>query len=252
MDFRRIGLLVVAVVVAAVCVRLGIWQLDRLQERRAANELVRAGLEQPAAPLGELLVGAAPVELAWRHAEVSGTYDPAEEVILYGRTQAGRSGDHVLTPLVLADGTAVVVDRGWIPFDPDRGPPITGPAAAPGGRVTVAGVVLAPGSGAVAADPSVRGETDPVTMVQQVDLGVLQRQVPYPLAPVALQLQEQRPAQAGGLPEPATLPELDEGPHLSYAIQWFAFATIAVVGYVLLLRRDRRARDEAPVGGGVG
>ncbi len=243
MDFRRIGLLVVAIVVAATCIRLGFWQLDRLEGRRAANELVRAGLRAPAEPFDELVGGSStPEDLAWRRAEVSGTYDPAEEVILYGRTQDGRQGDHVLTPLVLADGTAVIVDRGWIPFDPDQEPPITGPAAAPDGPVTVTGVVLAPGSGAVAAGPS-PGETARVTTVQHVDLGVLQGQVPYELAPVAFQLQEQVPAQASGQPEPASLPALDEGPHLSYAIQWFAFAAIAVVGYVLLFRRDRRARE---------
>lgn len=239
MDFRRIGLLVVAVVVAVVCVRLGIWQLDRLEGRRAANDRVRAGLQEPVASLEDLLNGAvAPADLAWRPAEVSGDYDRDEEVILYGRTQDGRPGDHVLTPLVLADGTAVVVDRGWIPFEPEQDPPVSGPAAAPDGHVSVTGVVLAPGSGAVAGEAS--GVTDPVTTVRQVDLGVLQRQVPYELAPVALQLREQRPEQTAALPEPAPLPELDEGPHLSYAIQWFAFATIAVVGYVLLVRRDRR------------
>jgi surfeit locus 1 family protein len=250
MDFRRIGLLVVAVVVAVVCVRLGIWQLDRSEGRRAANDRVRAGLQEPVAPLEELLNGAvAPEDLAWRPAEVSGDYDPDEEVILYGRTQDGRPGDHVLTPLVLADGTAVVVDRGWIPFEPEQDPPVSGPAAAPDGHVTVTGAVLAPGSGAVAGETPT-GATDPVTIVRQVDLGVLQRQVPYELAPVALQLREQRPEQTAGLPEPALLPELDEGPHLSYAIQWFAFAAIAVVGYVLLVRRDRRARDHARAGGG--
>ena len=116
--------------------------------------------------------------------------------------------------------------------------------------MTVTGVVLAPGRGAVATGPS-PGATGPVSVIQQVDLGVLQRQVPYQLAPVALLLQGQWPSQTSGLPEPASLPELDEGPHLSYAIQWFAFAGIAVVGYVLLFQRDRRARERhAPEEGG--
>ena len=75
----------------------------------------------------------APEDLAWRPAEVSGDYDRGEEVILYGRTQDGRPGDHVLTPLVLTDGTAVVVDRGWIPFEPERDPRSPRPAAAPDG-----------------------------------------------------------------------------------------------------------------------
>jgi surfeit locus 1 family protein len=248
---RRIALLVVAVVVAAVCVRLGFWQLDRLEQRRATNARVRSGLEGDVAPFPELLRGTAdPQDLAWRRTAVEGTYDPDREVILYGRTQHGRPGDHVLTPLRLADGSAVIVDRGWIPFEADRDPPVVGPAAAPNGVVTVEGVVLAAEDDSSTL-PSPNGE-DPVTTLQRLDLGRFQRQVPYDLAPVAIQLQVQRPAQPTGLPEPATLPDLDEGPHLGYAIQWFAFASIAIVGYGLLANRDRRDRSRQPGGGGRG
>ena len=247
---RRVALLVVAIVVAAVCVRLGFWQLDRLEQRRAANTLVRSGLEAAVVPLPQLLAQASdPVDLAWRRTEVEGSYDPEEEVILYGRTQDGRPGDHVLTPLRLGDGSAVIVDRGWIPFEADRPLPLSGPAAAPIGSVMVRGVVL-PTETENPEPPS--GGAERTTTFQRIDLARLQLQVPYDLAPVTIQLQEQQPAQASGQPEPATLPELDEGPHLSYAIQWFAFASIAIVGYGLLARRDRGDRARRPDGGGRG
>ncbi len=150
----------------------------------------------------------------------------------------------MLTPLRLADGTGLVVDRGWIPLD--QGVPVTGEAAAPTGTVTVAGVLFPPD--AIAAPT---GTPSPVERITKVDLGQIGAQLQYPIVPVYLLLQTQRPAQQGALPELPPLPPLSNGPHLSYALQWFSFATIAIVGYVVLLRRDRR--DEvaavAPPGG---
>jgi cytochrome oxidase assembly protein ShyY1 len=137
----------------------------------------------------------------------------------------------VLTPLDLGDGAAVLVDRGWIPFEADQAVPVTGAAAAPGGVVTVDGYLLP------AEDATPPGAA-PVRTIQRIDIELLQGQIPERLAPMAVQLASQDPSQAS--PVPAPLPELDEGPHLSYAIQWFSFATIALVGGAVLLIRDRR------------
>ena len=117
---RWIGLTLFAVVVVAVCVRLGLWQLDRLEGRREVNDRYAAGLAMPPRPLEDLLLedGA----LAYRRATATGRYDTEREVILYGRPLAGRPGNHVLTPLLLADGRAIVVDRGWVPFEMDEPP----------------------------------------------------------------------------------------------------------------------------------
>ena len=155
-------------------------------------------------------------------------------MLLYGRSSAeGEPGDQVLTPLRLVDGTGLVVDRGWIPLN--QGVPVTGETAAPTGTVTVAGVLFPPDAAAV---PT--GTPSPVERITKVDLGQIGAQLPYPVLPVYLLLQSQRPPQQGALPEPPPLPQLTNGPHLSYAFQWFSFATIAIVGYVVLLRRDRR------------
>jgi cytochrome oxidase assembly protein ShyY1 len=230
---RWIALTIGAIVVAAVCVRLGLWQLDRLEGRRAFNARYAAGLAAPARPLGELLSAGAP--LAYRRAIANGTYDRNHEVILYGRTLDGQAGNHVLTPLVLDDGRAIVVDRGWVPFEMDE--PGLPAAAPPTGRVEVVGPL-------VASQPGGAGEVAPgedrMTTVRTVDLAAIARDVPYDLVPWFLQLGSQAPAGSGELPVPEPPPELSEGPHLSYAFQWFTFAAIALIGYLVLVRRGLR------------
>jgi surfeit locus 1 family protein len=226
----------VTLVVVATCIRLGFWQLDRLAGRKDANAGIAVAEATPPRPLPELLATAPdPTSLRYRPAIVTGTYDPAHEVLLYGRSSTtGVSGDQVLTPLRLDDGTAIVVDRGWIPID--QTVPVTGDAAAPSGSVEVTGVLfpadaISTGSDATSAE-----------RITTVDLGRVGAGLPYPILPVYLLLQHQDPAQAGPLPEPPPLPPLTNGPHLSYAVQWYAFAAIAVIGFVVLVRRDRRER----------
>jgi surfeit locus 1 family protein len=233
---RRILLLIVALIVAAVCVRLGIWQLHRLASKRAFNAAVAAGATASPAPVPTLAEEGGSV--AYRRAIGTGRYDPAREILLYGRSSAnGDPGSDVLTPLRLSGGEAILVDRGWIPYNPNQPLPVPGDAAAPEGSVTVAGVLFPPDS----ATPPADGAT-PVTIVRRVDLAQIGAQVPYPLLPYYLLLQQQTPAQSSGLPSPAPLPAPSEGPHLSYAIQWFSFAAIAILGYGLLLRRDVRTK----------
>jgi surfeit locus 1 family protein len=218
-------LIVIAFVVAGTCVRLGFWQLDRLHGRRQANAVFEARGAEPVATLTSIDLAVLP----YRDVTATGTYDPGHEWILSGRSQGGVAGNHVLTPLVLDDGTAVVVDRGWVPLDV-AGVPVTGAAAAPGGRVTVTGLALPPDqvtAPAISPAPSI---------TTRIDLG--RADLPYRLLPVYVLLQNQDPPRA--LPASVEPPTFDDGPHLSYAIQWFAFASIAVIGCVVLLTRDPR------------
>jgi cytochrome oxidase assembly protein ShyY1 len=227
--------MLVAGVVAAVCVALGLWQLARLEQKRDLNASIRAGLA--AAPLsveGAIPADASPDDLRYRRARATGTFDVEHEAVLYGRTQAGRAGNHLLTPLVLTDGSAIVVDRGWVPIAMDD-PPVVG-ARPPSGTVTVDGFLLASEGDLPGADTD-RGPE--VRTLARLDLSALQAQLPYRIAPVYLLLREQTPPQ-GDLPAPTPLPELSEGPHLSYAFQWFCFGAIALIGGVILVRRDRR------------
>lgn len=222
---------VLVVVVAVAFVRLGFWQLDRLEERRAHNRRVEHQAQLP--PVTD--VSEAVADVAYRQADVQGTFDPANELILFGRALDGRPGNHVLTPLVTEAGEAIVVDRGWVPIELDEAP--VGPAAPPPGTVRVTGVLYpSEEDGGGAAGPA---------RVSAIDVALIERGLPYDVAPVYLWALEQEPAQSGELPVGAPLPELDDGPHLSYAIQWFILSTIAAVGWVVLLRREDRERSTA-------
>ncbi len=228
-----------ALVVVAACVRLGFWQLDRLEQRRAWGALVRAREGMPVEAVGRLLGPGAGVDaVVYRRAWAEGRYDPAREVLLFGRSLDGRPGSHVLTPLLLADGRALVVDRGWVPLDVEEAP--VARAAPPEGEVRAEGILLPPES----EDPAA-----PVgTRMDRVNLVALSRRLPYPVLPLYLELRRQEPP-PGQLPRPAPPLEITEGPHLSYAVQWFLFAAVAVGVYAALIRRELRApptRTSAP------
>lgn len=232
---------VVVLVAVVLFANLGLWQLRRLDERRAYNALLTERMAEPPVPLTSLL-GEDPDEVAYRRVLVTGTYRTADEVLLSTRSQQGRPGHHLLTPLA-TDGTVVVVDRGWVPLDRDD-PPVAD-AAPPSGDVTVAGVLF-PGMDARRSG-ALDGGGGRLQFVSDVDLAVLAEATGSPLHPLWVLAQDQRPAQAGPLPVVADLPELTEGSHASYAGQWFLFALVVLVGYPLLLRRVHRDEGDAAV-----
>ena len=223
---RLVKLLAVALLVATTCVALGIWQIARLHQTRQFNAAVRAGLSASPAPVETLLPDGVDADaVRYRRAEATGTYDTAHEFVLYGRSQNSDAGNHMLTPLRLADGGAILVDRGWVPLSVDE--PGAPGVAPPMGDVHVEGVLFS----SEGDPPGDVGQADVTeTTLSKVDLARIQSQLPYRIAPDYLLLQHQSPAQSTPFPEPAPLPELSEGPHLSYAVQWFTFATIAVAG----------------------
>jgi surfeit locus 1 family protein len=231
---RRLALLGL-LIVAAVFVRLGFWQLGRLEERRAANRAAAAARAEPARELG---IGPdwTAEELSERWVEASGEFDHGHEVVIRGQAFQGTPGVLVVTPLRLAaSDSAVLVLRGFVPsadavradLDPLREP----------GRVRVRGLAMPIPSGG--GQPI---EHDGRTTWARLDLAALRDRLPYPVLPVLL-----RQSPDGGLPaSPRRLPppELSEGPHLSYAIQWFAFAAMAVAFGVLVVGRSGRGRAE--------
>ncbi|MGH9185299.1 MAG: SURF1 family cytochrome oxidase biogenesis protein [Acidimicrobiales bacterium] len=237
-------LLVVALVVTMV--NLGFWQLRRLDDRRDFNRLVRDRTAAPIDRIDDVVDPDAPFDdtgdVTYRRARATGTYDADREVMVWGRSLSGEPGVWILTPLITADGAALVVNRGWVPArgTPDRVPD---EVVAPPGEHTVEGLVLA------SQKRGRYGPKDPpdgvLATLARADIGRLQQQVPYDLYPVYLQLQVSTPPAGDDLPRPLPAPELSEGPHLGYAGQWFTFSAIAVVGYPLILRRNARERERA-------
>jgi surfeit locus 1 family protein len=215
--------LVAAWSVAAVCARLGVWQVHRLEQRRARNAAVAAVLagtpEEPAASS----IGTREPGIPRMRLRAKGIYDFSRERMWVGRAFDGVPGVAIITPLRVSPTLAVLVDRGFV--------------AAPDARH----VDLAPWREPDSADviglafdaPRGRGDANP---------GALRDSFPYQLAPYILQLQASDSAHPER-PEPNGIhrwpgPDLSDGPHLSYAIQWFSFAIIIAVGSVILFRRE--------------
>ena len=211
MQRRDVALGVVAIVVATACVLLGRWQLDRLAQRRARNAVLAARLALPPLPVRRDITADA---VRQRRVVARGVYDFAAERTWPGRSFQGTPGVALVTPLHLTDGSVVLVDRGWVP-SPDafhvdhrlyREPD----------TATVRGIALIP--------PRGRGD------VEVTAAGLL---------PFVIQLETPEPPPNRGLPRRWPPPAFDDGPHLSYAIQWFSFALIALVGTAVLIRKGR-------------
>jgi surfeit locus 1 family protein len=244
LTLTRAGIIgtVLVLVVAAVCVRLGFWQLDRLEQRRERNEGLEERLALAPVPLAGLPLDT--VGLTHRRARAQGTFDDERTIVLPGRSYRGSPGVHVLTPLRLHGARgAVFVNRGWVPAA-DAATIAYDSIRTFSADTAVEGILLPfPGRGASrgAAGSGVDADSAFRRVWFALDEELLRRQFPYPLAHVQLQMLPRERA-AGTLPVPLPLPALDEGPHRGYAIQWFSFATIAIVGWIALLNRDRRQR----------
>ena len=226
---------VIVIVAVTVFILMGFWQMRRLQDRQDFNSLLVSRTSEQARPIEDVLAAFGPLqdELELRSVVVSGTYEPEEEIILLARSYNGLSGHHVLTPLYFSGERAVIVDRGWVPIDMDD--PGLEVFAPPVGMVEISGVLR---------KTEVRGSFGPVDAPEgvlastaRVDLARIDQQVAADLVPVYIQLQAQNPDQGAELPAIVALPEPSEGPHRGYAVQWFLFAAVTVVGYPILLRR---------------
>lgn len=233
----------VLVVSVTVFVALGLWQLDRNAERSELDARIEARLEAPAVALSGLVstYGSDPAALELRRVLLTGTFLTDHEVIWQARTRSGISGHDVLTPLQ-TDEAVIIVDRGWVPIDVE-GPPVVG-ALPPTGEVVAEGVILKgqtrQGLGPI--DPA----TGVLERISRVDLARLSQQIPHELAPFYVQLTGQQPPQAGELPIAQVEPAPGTGPsHLSYAVQWFIFAAVALVSYPILLWRTSKRRGSA-------
>lgn len=223
----------------ALCVRLGIWQLDRLEQRRAFNARVQAQMDKPPLSLSSSTLEDDLYNMEYRPVTVIGTYDFNQEIAIINQSYGNEWGVHLLTPLIIS-GTdqAILVDRGWIPHQDYLSgdwSKFTEP-----GKVVVEGVLRRPQSKA-----EIGGRIDPTpapgearrTAWNFVNIEQIGKQISHPLLGAYIQ-QAPNPAWTG-LPY-RTQPEVEitEGPHMGYALQWFSFATLLGVGYPFFIRRQ--------------
>lgn len=233
---------------------LGLWQLDRHEQQQAVHAALEQRPDQP--PLTADDLGGAPDQLAYRRAELTGAWEPAAEVLLSTRPHQGRPGHHVLTPLRLDDGTAVLVNRGWVPYD--VGAPPVEEAPPPDGRVRVTGVALPrqPARRAGSLDGEGRAPADVaagerIEFVSHRDPKVVGRALGQALPAVVVRADDGHRAAGAELPATVAPPEPQRDVnHFSYAMQWFLFTVVVAVGYpVLLWRRHHDGGTAAPEAG---
>ena len=210
---------------------LGFWQLRRHDERVALNEIGERRLSSAAEDLEDLLAGDDIEALQYRRVIASGEYVFDHQVFIRSQVYRGTAGFHVITPLLLDNNTAVLVNRGWVPMDFQRLPPED--LTSPGGEIAIEGWIQ------LSQKRPPLGPEDPpegvLETLNRVDIDRIAQQFPLALLPVYI---VETGEETEDLPVPVTPPYFqDEGPHFAYAIQWFGFAVVGLVGYFFLARK---------------
>lgn len=232
----RWALLIVFVALLGVAfVSLGNWQLDRLAQRKERNATTITNEQKPVQPYEQVFTHPITDADQWQRVQARGTFDADHQFVVRYRSNGGADGYEVLTPLRTASG-AVLVDRGFIPLERGTRIPSVAPAP-PSGEVTVVGHVRRNERGR-------RAATAPAgNQVRLINSDAIAVTLPYEIDSGYIGLLTVQPEQQGGF-QPIQLPDLSEGPHFWYAVQWFLFTAIGVAGIVVFIRGDLRARRE--------
>ena len=219
-------------------VRLGFWQLDRLEQKRTYNATMAERWRQDPFDLNAEQLPQSLDNLEFRRITADGYFDYASQIILKSQIYYDAPGIALVTPFVFADGRAVLVARGWVPADqasPQAIAQLEEPAGAP-----VLGLIK-PSQ----APPNGQPSTPPATPQSEwfrIDIPAIQAQMPYALEPAWIQQLPETGRPIDKLPIREEPMALDEGNHMSYAVQWFSFALIAGFGYIMFVRyRERLA-----------
>lgn len=240
---RWLGYAALTVAAATVMVLLGFWQLDRYHQRASINARISAGTSATPVPLTEVVprpagaagsVGAAPAsDTEWLRVRVSGRFDASREILVRGRTVEGRVGFEVLTPLVLADGTAVLVDRGWVA--PAEAGALAMPSvpAAPDGEQTVLGR-LRPAESRGGAPKQVNGRPE----IRRITPSVIAPSMPYAIYDAYVSTDQPAPGLTAVKPEKQNALQ-----NAGYVLQWWLLALLTLYGFVYLARREARGPE---------
>lgn len=238
-------LTLVAILLVPTMIRLGIWQMHRYEMRSDRNRMVSEALAAKPVPVERLTSPGHAVTTAdkYRRVTATGTFDTAHEVVVRRRVNTdGAVGFHVLTPFVLTDGKVLLVNRGWIPADSGAQTTFPKVPAPPSGRTTVTGRLMADETTAASGIKDIKGLPDRQIMLID-SAGQAKRLGSAVLGGYVAQT---APEPKGGAPEQLSDPGKEDAPlNYAYMIQWWLFAAGVPVGWWILVRRERRDREEA-------
>lgn len=230
---RWAGYLALTILFAAVCSGLGVWQLARRDQALAEINKVATNFDAAPVPVTDALPtrDAFSESQKWLPVELTGTYLTDEQLLVRNRPLQG-PGFEVLTPLLLTDGTVFVVDRGWLPTGARQDAPDQVPEP-PSGQVTVVARLKA-------GEPTLPGRGASGNQIATINLSDVAQRVGQPTYTGAYGLMASEDPAPAERPIAVTKPSPDEGPHLSYAFQWFVFALLAFVGFGWAVRQEYR------------
>ena len=231
---RWAGYLALTVIFAIVCCALGTWQLNRRAEALAEIAKIDANFDSTPVPVAEALpeLDSFNESQKWLQVELSGTYLLDEELLVRNRPLNINPGFEVLTPLLLSDGSVFVVNRGWLPTGQEQDAPDVVPGA-PSGPVTVV-VRLKAG------EPTLAGRSASGNQIATINLDDIAGRVDKPTYTGAYGLMVTEDPAPTERPVAVTRPVRDEGPHLSYAFQWYVFALMGFIGLGWAARQEYR------------
>ncbi|TQL68182.1 cytochrome oxidase assembly protein ShyY1 [Nocardioides albertanoniae] len=217
---------------------LGQWQFDRLADRKSSNQIVRTNEHAEPAPVQDVLAPGRSVAKndEWRRVTATGTYDVDDTIIWRYRTPDDAKGVDIVVPLVLSDGTAVLVDRGWLQTESQE--KFDDLPAPPSGEVTITGWVRADGTG----DSTHVAQVDGYHATRALSSTQVAEVLDESVVTGWLHLDTESPEPATEL-RPADLPELDNGPHFFYGLQWWFFGILAIAGFFYLMYDERRTQS---------
>ena len=227
---RNVAFVAFGSILTAAFISLGFWQISRLGERRAFNDELRSRAATRPVDVSEIPADTGAAH--FRRVKLSGTYDFDHQIILTNRTRNGSPGVNIITPLRRAgNDTAILLNRGWI-YAPDG---MTVDLSKWREPVSVSGAEgFVENFSHRVGEPKLPRHT---IAYRWMDHGVLSGRFPYPIASFFVVMIADGKPQNPNVPPGLDVPPLDEGSHMNYAIQWFSFAAISIIGMFLFVRR---------------
>lgn len=214
---------------------LGFWQLNRLDERRLRNDTIAANTS---APIEDATQSMGQENEEWRRVTLTGQYLAPTEVSIINRSQDGAAGDNLAVVFKTETNGNFLVNRGFVPLTVSS-------RSLPEGQLSIVGFIRPNQTRGTlgAVDSSEKG----TTQFQRFDLTRISASLDVDFnTTYYVQLIKESPSSNAPWPSPVPFPAVDEGPHFSYAMQWFFFALVALVAWVYVVRRKLREMSSDP------